>query len=158
MGSSKQSSFESELQYDEELEALKQELNDFKKRNLNNSRRSKSHHEQLLSVLNISDDGIAGEELEKCAETAMNKYHCMKVKKQRKKLADPYEEEWNGLDPSNYAWFDDVSEGKCYDDCLMSLRERRMQYLVVMAIENQYCSIFDLTDHQNELLLLHQKS
>ena len=112
----------------------------------------RSHHEQLLSVLKIDENEFDGRELEECTETAMNKYNSMK------KLADPYEEEWNGLDPSNYAWFDDVAEGQCHDDHLMSLRNRRMQYLVVMAIENQYCSICDLTDQQNELLLMHQSS
>lgn len=73
-------------------------------------------------------------------------------------LADPYDEEWNGLDPDNYFWDDDLPEGDCYDDEEFSLRDRRTQYLVVMAIENQYCSISDLTYEQNELLLMYQDS
>ena len=44
------------------------------------------------------------------------------------------------------------------DDKELSLRNRRIQYLVVMAIENGYCTISDLTYKQNELLLLHQQS
>ena len=73
-------------------------------------------------------------------------------------LADPYDEEWNGLDPDHYFWDDDLPEGDCYDDDGFSLRDRRTQYLVVMAIENQYCSISDLTYEQNELLLMYQDS
>ena len=83
------------------------------------------------------------------------------LKKRRKKnrrLADPYNEEWNGLDPDDYIWYDNVPEGQCYDDNELSLRDRRVQYLVVMAIENNYLSISDLSHKQNELLLLYQQS
>merc|ERR1719273_300217 len=73
-------------------------------------------------------------------------------------LADPYDEEWNGLDPDDYFWDDDMAEGDCYDDDEFSLRDRRTQYLVVMAVDNRYCSISDLTYEQNELLLQHQDS
>jgi len=142
------------LQYDEELEALKHELNVFKKRNNINSQRTKSYHEQLLSVLNLDENENSNVVEE---SVVVQKKKKKKGKRGRKKLADPYEEEWNGLDPSNYAWFDDMVEGTCYDDRLMSLRDRRMQYLVVMAIENEYCTIVDLTDKQNELLLMHQR-
>ena len=73
------------------------------------------------------------------------------------RLADPYDEEWNGLDPDDYVWYDNVPEGSCYDDKELSVRNRRIQYLVVMAIENEFCSITDLTYKQTELLLLHQQ-
>merc|ERR1712083_928428 len=74
-------------------------------------------------------------------------------------LADPYDEDqWNGLDPDDYFWDDDMAEGDCYDDDEFSLRDRRTQYLVVMAVDNRYCSISDLTYEQNELLLQHQDS
>jgi len=73
-------------------------------------------------------------------------------------LADPYDEEWNGLNPDDYQWDDDCAEGDCYDDNEMSVHDRRVQYLVVMAVENGFCSISDLTYEQNELLLLYQDS
>lgn len=72
-------------------------------------------------------------------------------------LADPYDEEWNGLDPDDYFWDDDCPEGDCYDDDKMSVRDRRVQYLVVMAVDNGFCSISDLTYEQNELLLMYQE-
>jgi len=75
-----------------------------------------------------------------------------------RRLADPYDEEWNGLEPENYAWDDDLEEGACLDDREMSVRDRRIQYLVVMAIDNEFCTISDLTYEQNELLLLYQDS
>merc|ERR1711902_15816 len=95
---------------------------------------------------------------------AINKYNSRtqrekrRVKRKKRKLADPYDEEWNGLDPDDYVWYDNVPEGQCYDDKELSLRNRRIQYLVIMAIENHYCSISDLTYKQNELLLLYQQS
>jgi len=79
-------------------------------------------------------------------------------KQTARRLADPYGEEWNGLDPDDYMWHDPLPEGECYDDDELSLRDRRVQYLVVMAVENKYCDISDLTYSQNELLLMHQQS
>jgi len=172
----------SDIQYDEELEALKQELNQFKRRNNNDLRRTRSQEQILLSVLNIDQKDIDAEQLEKCTKNAINKYNTMtlrekrriertknmktknndkqksKQKKRRRKLADPYEQEWNGLDPDDYQWFDNVPEGECYDDKELSLRNRRIQYLVVMAIENNYCTISDLSYDENELLLKYQCS
>jgi len=228
-----------ELQYDEELEALRRELNAFKRKNRKSSRlrRTKSREEILLSVLNIDQRLIDAEQLEKCAESAMTKYNTMAAEEKQnaikrrsqslslsrsmsqslvleshrsellsnahllqsvddenpmalsaecvstdfdgttppphsmerakglepppprggtRPLADPYEEEWNGLDPDDYFWDDDLPEGDCFDDDELSVRDRRTQYLVVMAIDNGFCSISDLTHDQNELLLQHQ--
>lgn len=226
-----------ELHYDEELEALRKELNAFKRKNRQSHhlRRTKSREEVLLSVLNIDHKTIDAEQLEKCTENAMAKYNTMareekKAAKRRSKivsrslsqslmiesncnqlvntgsllqcvddersmslspetvspafndniaavtvdtdspsekmekeklsdrpLADPYDEEWNGLDPDDYFWDDDCPEGDCYDDDKMSVRDRRVQYLVVMAVDNGFCSISDLTYEQNELLLMYQE-
>eukprot|EP01084_Bolivina_argentea_P296802 511224_1 len=164
--SSKSSSMDPihELQYDQELEALKEELNQFKRKNFKRLRRTRSEEEVLLSVLSIDKKDIDKKQLEKCAKKAIQKYNSWSMTQPRKKkkptrrLADPYEEEWNGLNPDDYVWFDNVPEGQCYDDKELSLRNRRMQYLVVMAIHNNYCSISDLTYKQNELLLLYQQS
>jgi len=229
-------------QYDEELEQLKQELNQFKRRNFQHLRRTKSQEQVLLSVLNINHKDIDAQQLEQCTQKVIDEYNRMtqntknkyekkksqnelletisnldpkdklfefpaspiimtpipespmptindiydkkmkqkktkrrskstlnkpsskrrlkpkKNKQRNRRLADPYSEEWNGLDPDNYFWNDDVPEGECYDDKELSLRNRRIQYLVVMAIENNYCTISDLTYKQNELLLLYQQS
>jgi len=80
------------------------------------------------------------------------------TRKEVRRLADPYSEEWNGLDPADYLWCDAVPEGECFDDDELSLYDRRVQYLVVTAIDEGYCDISDLSYSQNELLLMHQDS
>lgn len=117
--------------------------------------RRNNHKKQSKSSIEILSSSIG--------KRNNNKHKRRRRKKKRilnknRYLADPYNEEWNGLDPDNYIWYDNVPEGECYDDKELSLRNRRIQYLVVMAIENQYCTISDLTYKQNELLLLYQQS
>jgi len=187
----------SEGQYERELQALKEELDQFKRRNLSHAQHSNTKERILLSVLNIEEDeiDIDASELTQCALQAIDSHQSMKeenrmeVAKQRgtrcntsvpepvevpsllqltysdpqrkppppRKL-DPYSLEFGGFEPDDYDWGDDIPEGECIDDDEMSLRDRRIQCLVVIAIEYSFCSIADLTSEQNELLLLHQQS